>query len=218
MRPARGFTLVEVLVALLVMAVMAGLAWRGIDGIVRSRDVSQSRLEQSLRLNTVLAQWEQDLLSVQETPAAPAIAFDGATLRLTRQQDQGMQVVAWSLRGGGDGNRGVIQRWAGPVTTNRADLQEQWLATQQFLGNETGQLRTLEGVTSWQLYFFRSNAWSNAQSSADVAPLPVANPASAPTAVRQLLPSAVRLVVNFAEGSGLSGSLTRDIALGPQQP
>ena len=34
---ARGFTLVEVLVALLVMAVMAGMAWQGVDGIVRSR-------------------------------------------------------------------------------------------------------------------------------------------------------------------------------------
>jgi general secretion pathway protein J len=195
---------------------MAGLAWRGIDGIVRSRDVSQSRLEQSLRLNTVLAQWEQDLQSIQETPAAPALTFDGGTLRLTRHQAQGMQVVAWSLRG--DGNRGVIQRWAGPVTANRTDLQEQWLATQQFLGNETGQLRALEGVSGWQIYFFRNNAWSNAQSSADVVPLPVANPASAPTAVRHVLPSAVRLVVNFAEGSGLAGSLTRDIALGPQQP
>ena len=33
----RGFTLVEVLVALLIMAVMATMAWQGVDGIVRAR-------------------------------------------------------------------------------------------------------------------------------------------------------------------------------------
>ena len=41
----RGFTLVEVLVALVVMAIMAVMAWQGVDGIVRTRDVSQARLE-----------------------------------------------------------------------------------------------------------------------------------------------------------------------------
>lgn len=214
MRRAAGFTLVEVLVALMVMAIMAGLAWRGIDGIVRSRDVSQARLEQSLRLNTVLAQWEQDLAAVQETPAAPALGFDGATLRITRSTATGMQVVAWSLRGAGEGGKGVLQRWAGPPVTTRTGLQQQWLATQQFLGNETGQLRTLEGATDWEVYFYRNNAWSNAQSSADVAP--PSGPASAPS--RQLLPGAVRIVLTFGEGSGFTGSLTRDFALGPQSP
>lgn len=214
MKRAAGFTLIEVLVALMVMAIMAGLAWRGIDGIVRSRDVSQARLEQSLRLNTVLAQWEQDLAAVQETPAAPALGFDGNTLRITRSTPTGMQVVAWSLRGAGEGGKGVLQRWAGPPVTTRTALQEQWLATQQFLGNETGQLRTVEGATDWQVYFYRNNAWSNAQSSGDVAP--PSGPASAP--LRQLLPSAVRVVLTFGEGSGFAGSLTRDYALGPQAP
>lgn len=34
-RRSRGFTLVEVLVALFIMALMAGLAWRGLDGVLR---------------------------------------------------------------------------------------------------------------------------------------------------------------------------------------
>ena len=42
---ARGFTLVEVLVALLVMAIMAVMAWQGVDGIARAREISGSRLE-----------------------------------------------------------------------------------------------------------------------------------------------------------------------------
>ena len=198
-RRADGFTLVEVLVALMIMAIMAGMAWQGVDGIVRARDASQSRLELSLRLNTVLAQWEQDLGAVQETPSTPALQFDGATLRLTRRAAGGLQVVAWSLRP--NAGTGSLQRWAGPVVTGSSALQESWL-------------RTLSGVEQWQLYFFRGNAWSNAQSSADV----VAPSPGASAVAREALPTGVRAVFTFAPGSGLSGALTRDVALGPQLP
>jgi general secretion pathway protein J len=215
-RSARGFTLVEVLVALMVMAIMAGMAWQGVAGIVRARDASQSRLELTLRVNTVMAQWEQDLGAIQETPATPALLFDGATLRMTRRAADGMQVVAWSLRGnanGGNGN-GTLMRFAGPVVTSSGALQESWLRTLQFLGNEPGQLRLLEGVSQWQVYFFRGNAWSNAQSSADV----VAPSPGASAVPRQALPTGVRAVFSFGAGSGLNGTLTRDVALGPQLP
>ena len=33
----RGFTLIELLVALAAMAVMAGLSWRGLDGMLRAQ-------------------------------------------------------------------------------------------------------------------------------------------------------------------------------------
>ncbi len=212
----RGFTLVEVLVAMFVMALLAALAWRGVDGIVRSRDISQARLEQALRLNTVMAQWAIDLEAVQDTAVVPAFAFDGATLRLTRRATGGIQLVVWSLRPGSAGAQGgsTWWRWAGTATTRVADLQDTWLRSQQFQGGEAGQLRALTGITQWQLYCFRGSAWSNCQSSADVA-LPAAG-ASAP--VRMLLPSGVRLVLGFVEGQGLAGTLTRDLMLAPQMP
>lgn len=202
-----GFTLVEVMVALMVMAVMATLAWQGIDGMVRSRDASQQRLEQLLRMNTVLAQWEQDLMAVQETQAVPALRFDGASLRLTRRTPDGMQLVVWSLRGGS------WLRWAGPAVTTGRELQSQWMRSQQFLGNEAGQLRTLAGIAQWQLYYFRGNAWTNAQSTGDVVLPGSGSGAETP---QEILPTGVRLVLAFAEGSGTSGRITRDTALGPQ--
>ena len=55
------------------------MAWQGVDGIVRARDSNQERLEQTLRLETVIAQWEQDLASLQETSAVPALTCDGQT-------------------------------------------------------------------------------------------------------------------------------------------
>jgi general secretion pathway protein J len=203
-----GFTLVEVLVAMMVMAIMAVMAWQGVDGIVRARTASQARLEQTLRMNTVVAQWEQDLDAMQESNVLPtAIHFDGATVRLTRRAAGGLQLVIWSLRP--DENGSVWMRWASPAVTTGAALQDYWLRSQQFQGTETGQLRTLSGISQWQLYFYRGNSWSNAQSSADVAA--PAEGASAPP--REALPSGVRLVLSFAPGSGQNGSLVRDTLL-----
>ena len=91
---ARGFTLIEVLVALVIMATMAVMSWRGIDALLKSRDIAQSHLDQTVRLQTVLAQWEQDLRSLQDSRVVPPLSFDGASMRITRQQALGMQVVA----------------------------------------------------------------------------------------------------------------------------
>lgn len=208
-RRIAGFTLIEVLVAMTVMAVMAMMAWQGVDGIVRARDSSQGRLEQTLRMNSVIAQWEQDLASIQESAAVPGLLCDGSTVRLTRRAAGGLQVVAWALRPGATDF--IWWRWASPAVTTVGELQDHWLRTQQFQGGEPGQLRTITGLSGWQLYFFQGNAWSNCQSTGNlVAP---ASGASAPP--RQALPSGVRLVLNFAPGSGQNGSLVRDTLLGP---
>lgn len=208
-RRSAGFTLVEVLVAMVVMAIMSLMAWQGVDGIVRAREANQIRLEQTLRLETVVSQWEQDLASVQESTAVPALTCDGQTLRLTRRAPGGLQVVAWSLRPDASGS--MWQRWAGPAVTTTTALQESWLRTQQFQGNETGQLRALGGLDQWQVYFFQGNGWANCQSTGNVDPA-----ASSPAGpLRQALPSGVRLVLAFAPGSGLNGSLVRDIQIAP---
>ena len=223
---ARGFTLVEVLVALFVMSLLAVLSWQGVDAMVRTRDASQRRLEATLRLGTVLAQWQQDLASLQETASVPALRCDGASLQLTRRTPDGVQLVVWSLRG----ERWL--RWAAPPVTTQRELQEHWLRSQQLLGNEAAQLRLLDDVASWQLYFFHGNAWSNCQSSGNLAVAPVAVaapaasgasaaagtvPATAAVPLRTALPSGVRLVLAFAPASGYAGSLTRDTLLA-QQP
>lgn len=217
LRPPRGFTLIEVLIAMSIMAIIAVMSWQGVDGIVRARDISQARVDQVLRLSTVLAQWERDLDSVQETGSTvPALRFDGARLTLTRRVEGGVQLVVWSLR------EGQWFRWASqPVTQARA-LQDLWLTSQQFLGNEAGQLSTLADVVQWQLYYFRDDTWSNAQSSAG-APVeqpPVQNPGQPPQGAQQIvepLPQGVRLVLAFGGTRGLSGTLTRDVAMAPQQ-
>ena len=210
----RGFTLIEVLVAMVVMAIMSLMAWQGVDGIVRTRESNQVRLEQVLRLQTVISQWEQDLASIQETTAVPTLSCDGQSVRLVRRADAGLQVVVWSLRPDAQGS--VWQRWAGPPVTTTRNLQESWLRTQQFQGNETGQLRALTGLEEWHVYFFQGTAWANCQSTGDVVRLPVAASAPASTAAQgTALAQGVRVVLGFAPGSGLAGSLVRDIVVAP---
>ena len=96
------------------------------------------------------------------------------------------------------------------MTTTR-ELQDAWLRSQQLQGSEPRQLRALQGVAQWQVYFYRGNAWSNCQSSADVdqprVPAPPASAAdaaragaggAAAVAPRTVLPSGVRIVLDFA--------------------
>lgn len=219
MKRHHGFTLVEVLVAMMIMAMLALMAWQGVDGITRARSFSQTKLDQTLRLNTVIAQWEQDLAAVQETTAVPGLTFDGSTARLTRRADRGMQVVTWSLKPSPDGTGGgTWLRWASPSVRTSGELQELWMRTQQFQGVEAGQLKTLKGINQWQMYCYWGS-WSNCQSTGDVANAPPpSSGGSAPQQPqppqRQALPSGVRLVLDFA-GEGLNGSLVRDVALRP---
>ncbi|EHR70000.1 prepilin-type N-terminal cleavage/methylation domain-containing protein [Burkholderiales bacterium JOSHI_001] len=209
----RGFTLMEVLVALFIMALMAAMAWQGVDAMVRSRDQAQASSQRYLLLATVLAQWERDLSSVHDSGAVPPLLCDGTNLRMTRRAEGGLQVVVWNLE------NNQWRRWAGPVTTRVADLQESWMRSQQLLPNDPGQLRLLDGASSWQVYYFQGqdNNWSNCGSSADLTPVapppPAASGASAPAQAappRAQLPSGVRLVLDLD-----SGKLTRDLVLLP---
>lgn len=205
-RRSAGFTLVEVLVALFAMALLAGMAWQGLQSVLGARESSREAIDRTMRLATVITQWEQDLLAVHDTGVVPPLAFDGQTLRLTRRLEGGMALVAWSVR------NGLWQRWASAPMTHVGTLQEAWLNQMQMQGGEPGHLTVADEASEWQIYFHRGSDWSNAQSSGDLvvqSPGPAASGA-APVA-REALPNAVRMVITLR---GLK--LTRDIALGPQ--
>lgn len=201
-RHARGFTLVEVLVALFVMALMAALAWRGLDGVLRSRDAGREAVDRTAVLGTVLQQWEADLAHLQPDSGVPTLAYDRRSLRLVRRVDGGVQVVTWWLQDG------VWRRWTAPATTRAADLQDAWLRSQQLQGNEAGQIRLLDGVDDWAVYYYRGNTWTNAQSTGDQAAAPDAAASAAATRTSEELPSGVRLVLTLG-----GKPLTRDLAI-----
>ncbi len=189
-RRERGFTLIEVLVALLMMALLTALAWQALDGVLRARDDGRASIDRTSRLATVLAQWQQDLQSVVDTETVPPLAFDGQTLRLTRRADTGVTVVAWSVRGG------RWQRWAAPPLARSGELQETWVRSLQLQGSEPGHLTLSDKASTWQIYFARGGQWSNAQSTGDLAAAPVASQAPPPAG-----PSSSAAAAPPAEGS-----------------
>jgi general secretion pathway protein J len=212
------------------------MAWKGMDGITRSREIADGGLKRTLRMQSVMQQWSADLNSVIATGVVQGIQFDGAALRLTRQSQGGVQVVVWALRSG----RWV--RWAGQPVTKVGALEEQWMRSFNFQGREPGSIAALKGVEQWQVYFFRGGAWSNAQSSAGASVnssatqgfnTPGAAPAAAAaangTAVPgpgkllfravgggEPLPMGVRCVLTLGPGSGYAGSIVKDAMLAAQ--
>jgi general secretion pathway protein J len=211
----QGFTLIEVMVSLLILAVMSAMAWKGMDSIMRSREIAEASVRRTLRLQSVMKQWQADIGNVVDVQVVPALEFDGATLRMTRRTSGGVQVVAWALRG-----RHWV-RWAGDPVDKVGLLDEQWRKVQQLNGREPGTLAALRGVEQWQVYFYRDTGWTGAQNTAGVS----ANggkPSSqgmvvalAASMSRPNLPRGVRCQLTLSSEAGYAGRVTRDVMVAP---
>lgn len=214
---ARGFTLIELLVALAAMAIMAGLSWRGLDGMVRAQTQIQQRADSVLTLQAGLTQWSADLDALAQLPRTPTLDWDGRGLRIVRRSTvrpgDGLLVVAWSRRN----VNGIDQwlRWQSPPQFSRGALQIAWERAAQWAQNpgdaEKRDEVRITPLEQWQIFYFRGNAWSNPLSS-DNANAPVASIRSTPKAVETdlALPDGIRLVLTLPASESINGVITRD--------
>ena len=214
---ARGFTLIELLVALAAMAIMAGLSWRGLDGMVRAQTQIQQRADSVLTLQAGLTQWSADLDALAQLPRTPTLDWDGRGLRIVRRSTvrpgDGLLVVAWSRRN----VNGIDQwlRWQSPPQFSRGALQIAWERAAQWAQNpgdaEKRDEVRITPLQQWQIFYFRGNAWTNPLSS-DNANAPVASIRSTPQAVETdlALPDGVRLVLTLPASEPINGVITRD--------
>ena len=217
-RRAQGFTLVELLVALFAMALLAVMSWRGLDGMTRAQAATASRADEVLTLQVGLAQWSADLDAMMQLPGAPALDWNGRVLRMTRRDTTnpggGVLVAAWTLRGG------QWLRWQSPPLTTRGQLDQAWQKADQWSQTPGDEERRLEVAVTplqeWKIFYFRSDAWTNPQSS-DTVSTPVAQPGLTPEAAAAIaaqtapaIPEGVRLVLELPPGGALAGEITRD--------
>lgn len=210
----RGFTLVELLVAIGVMALMAGLSWRGIDGMTRTQAQLQQRADQVLRLQAGLGQWTADLDALVQLPNTPALDWDGRALRITRRSSvspgEGLLVVAWTRRNV-DG-AGQWLRWQSAPVVTRAELQTAWAVAARWAQNpgdaEKASEVRVSTLDQWKVFYYRSDAWTNPLSS-DAVPPPRPS-GEKPAGPDLTLPDGVRLVLTLPEDGAVKGTLTRD--------
>jgi general secretion pathway protein J len=215
-RSARGFTLVELLVALFALALLAALSWRGLDGMIRAQQQTATRADEVLTLQTGLAQWAADLDAIEEFPLITALEWNGRVLRLTRRSTvapaEGVYVVGWTRR------EGLWLRWQSAPVTTRGELQVAWNQADQWAMNPGEAMRRQEvaigPLEEWQIFYFRGGAWTNPQSSpVNQAPTGVAaggTPGVAAAAGTSSLPEGVRIILQLPPGRAITGTLTRD--------
>jgi general secretion pathway protein J len=127
LRPKRssGFTLIELLVAIAILAVVAILAWRGLDQIMRGRDT----ITRSMADERVFAQMFDQMridcrrAATDDEAGAPAISLDGGALQIVREfavppgAAPRLQVVRYRV------TAGRVVRYASPPLANLGELR-----------------------------------------------------------------------------------------------
>ena len=229
-RFAGGFTLVELLVAIAIMALLAVMAWRGLDSMNRAQQQTRIHSDEVSALQAGLAQWNADLDAVTQLPPVGGLEFDGRVLRMTRQylydesvapQPEGasisgggsIRVIAWGMRNVEGGRQWL--RWQSAPLRTRDELQFAWDQAGLWGQNPTEDLRKREvaitHIDDWQVFYYRNNSWTSPLSSATGLVLGI-------TGGQAPLPDGVRMVLTVSGGQALGGKITRDWvrpALGP---
>ncbi len=218
-RASRGFTLVELLVALFALALLAVLSWRGLDGMVRAQQQTEAHSDQVQSLQIGLAQWRTDLDAMVQLPQLTALDWNGRVLRLTRQsstaQAEGVVVVGWSRLAEGGASRWM--RWQSPPLTTRGQVEQAWARAdawaQDQSGGDNGSAVGVAGLQDWQVFFFRDNAWTNPLSSdATQDPAAVPDPPPGPGGIPRAaqLPDGVRIILTLSTGQAITGDVVHD--------
>lgn len=126
----KGMTLIELLVAISVLAVIAALGWRGLDSIARARVALAADLEQTRGMQLTFAQMQSDCAHLADATALQGrrpLAAGPGRLTLVRtvladNQPSRLQVIAYRVKDG------VLTRRESAATRDLAELDVLWRA------------------------------------------------------------------------------------------
>ena len=135
----KGFALLEVIVALVIMALVGLMAWRGMDAMIRGREVIDRRANQDTDYSQLVLQFERDCQSVlgrdelsalansQKGGSGGAVSVVAAGAKniwfLRRYRQDGLD--AWLIAGYGMGPVG-LQRWTSRPLIQRSEAGTLW--------------------------------------------------------------------------------------------
>jgi general secretion pathway protein J len=218
---SRGFTLVELLVAISILAIVAVLGWRGLDGIVRARVALTQQMETTRGMQLAFAQMQSDCEHIVQRDVVDQrpyllIGADRFTLVrevFTENQPSRLQVVAYRIVNGT-----LIRRESQP-TRDLVQLDALWQAVTS--DADTNPAVALQaGVTGMQVATWLNNAWrqggvdpgANAAGTAQAAPAPTPqqpDQAAAPQAANE--PTGMQVAL---QAQGLQAPMVKSFLLG----
>ncbi|WP_296945540.1 type II secretion system protein J [uncultured Massilia sp.] len=160
---SRAFTLVELLVAISILAIVAVLGWRGLDSIVRARSALTEQMETTRGMQLAFAQMQSDCeriagRDVVERRPFLQVGSDRFTLVrqvFTENQPARLQVVAYRIVGG------VLLRRESQPTRDMLQLDALWQAAVSD-ADTSGAVALEGGVAGMQVATWQNNAWRQA--------------------------------------------------------
>jgi general secretion pathway protein J len=198
-----GLTLIELLVAISILAFVAVLGWRGLDGIVRARVALTSDLEQTRGMQLAFAQLQSDcahLVSPTAIPDRAPLSTGSGRLMLVRtvfadSQPSRVQVVTYRVKDG------VLTRRESMATRDLRELDSLWLAAASD-ADKTQPVVLQAGVAAMRTRLWASD--SNGWRTGDVDAVPSSAPA--PAAAQPPNGAAPRVTSHSAAMDPITGS------------
>ena len=124
--PEAGFTLIEVMVALVVISVVGLMAWRGMDAMIRGQESIEGRSKQDALYFQLVRQFERDCQEIllSSNLEIPVYAVGQKNIWWLRRYDQ-VNEVNWAVVGYGVSENG-LRRWISRSLTNKSDALGLW--------------------------------------------------------------------------------------------
>jgi general secretion pathway protein J len=156
---ARGFTLVEVLVAIFIFAIVSAIAMGGYNELVKQSDIVDAGAARTRAVQSTMQRMNLDFTSLEPRPVRQPLG-DGLVPALRADEKSGAAELVEFTHSGWSNPAGVprstLQRVAYRIEDNKL-IREYWLALDRTMTSEPESAELLDGVKSLKFRFMDPN-------------------------------------------------------------